>query len=281
MSAETPSRIPRTAHIRREVGLRGWVELAVIAAFYGTYSWIRNQFGSGGSASAATARDNAQLIMDFEDRLGLLIEADVQGWFIDATAFVQFWNLFYGLFHFLVTGGVLIFLYFWRPRAYAFWRTAGLTATGLALVGFSLFPLMPPRLLNSCGPFGACEPDWPFVDTVVDIGGIWSFESGGMAELSNQFAAMPSLHFGWAAWCGLVLVRHLRRPSLRVLAALYPWLTLFAIVVTANHWWADAVGGGLVVLVGLGVAELVHRAANQARSRRIVGADASRTDHIP
>jgi len=261
------------AALRRELGLRGWLELAVIGLFYGTYSLVRNRFGSGGSSGATgveTARANAQRIIDLEDRLGLLIEDDIQEAFLSNTAFIQFWNLFYGLFHFLVTGVVLVFLYFWRPRAYAFWRTAGLTTTALALFGFALFPLMPPRLLNNCGPFGACESNWSFVDTVVEVGGIWSFDSGGMAAISNQFAAMPSLHFGWALWCSLILVRHLRNPAARLAALAYPWATLFAILVTANHWWVDAVGGGAAVLCGLVLAEVAHNAANRLRSRRIV-----------
>jgi len=260
------------APLRRELGLRGWVELLVIGVFYATYSWVRNQFGSGGAGGSGveTARANAQRIIDLEESLGLLLEDDIQEAFLSFTPFIQFWNLFYGLFHFLVTGVVLAFLYFWRPRAYAFWRTAGLTTTGLALFGFALFPLMPPRLLNNCGPFGACEDNWSYVDTVVEVGGIWSFESGGMAAISNQFAAMPSLHFGWAMWCSLILVRHLRRRPARLAALLYPWATLFAILVTANHWWIDAVGGGVAVLCGLGLAEVAHNAVNRLRSRRIV-----------
>ena len=68
--------------------------------------------------------------------------------------------------------------------------------------------------------------------------------------MSNQYAAMPSLHFGWSSWCALVLVSTVKQPVLRALAAAYPFLTLFAIVVTGNHWWLDAAGGALILAVG-------------------------------
>ena len=30
----------------------------------------------------------------------------------------------------------------------------------------------------------------------------------GMGGLTNQYAAMPSLHVGWALWCGVMLLRY-------------------------------------------------------------------------
>ncbi|OWY62752.1 hypothetical protein B7486_56745 [cyanobacterium TDX16] len=61
---------------------------------------------------------------------------------------------------------------------------------------------------------------------------------------------MPSLHFGWSMWCFLALYSVLRNRLGKVLIALYPWLTLFAIIVTGNHYWIDAVGGALILTVG-------------------------------
>ena len=72
-----------------------------------------------------------------------------------------------------------------------------------------------------------------------------------MSKVSNQFAAMPSLHFAWSSWCALVLIPRARSLWVKVLAAAYPWLTLFAIVVTANHYWLDAAGGALILAIGL------------------------------
>jgi hypothetical protein len=100
---------------------------------------------------------------------------------------------------------------------------------------------MPPRLLPS---------NYGFVDTLADFGGLWSFDSGAMSKVSNQYAAMPSLHFAWSTWSTLVLVPTMQRRWLRVLAVSYPAFTLFAIIVTGNHFWLDAVGGAVILAMG-------------------------------
>lgn len=243
------SRLRASLPGRQAAGLRFWKEAFLISAVYVAYSFVRNEFGSAAVEPAAAAV-NADRIIEIEEAMGLYIEADVQAAFIDWTAFIQFWNLFYGAFHFLVTFVALIWMYHRDPARYRFWRRAGLTATATALVGYATFPLMPPRLLGDCGPYGACRPNSPYVDTVSDVGGIWSFESSGMDAISNQYAAMPSLHIGWALWCALLLVPRLRTPWAKALAAAYPFLTLFAIVVTANHYWIDGLGG--VAVIGFG-----------------------------
>ena len=105
---------------------------------------------------------------------------------------------------------------------------------------------MPPRLLGNCREVGACV-DSPFIDTMAEYGGLWSFDSGLMESLSNQYAAMPSLHFAWALWSWLAIRRHLESRTSRIAIASYPIWTLFAILVTANHYWIDAVGGAAVL----------------------------------
>jgi hypothetical protein len=105
---------------------------------------------------------------------------------------------------------------------------------------------MPPRLLPDCGAYGACLGQYAYVDTLADVGGLWSFDSGTMQSISNQYAAMPSLHFAWALWSFLALRRRLTHTWSRVAITLYPWLTLWVIVVTANHFWLDALGGAVV-----------------------------------
>jgi membrane-associated phospholipid phosphatase len=150
-----------------------------------------------------------------------------------------------------------------HPASYRIWRTAILATTAIALVGFALFPLMPPRLLCDCpygaGPVAAADGQPAFVDTLAAHGGLWSFDSGTMQAVSNQYAAMPSLHVAWALWCALALLPHLRRTWARVLALAYPLFTTFAVVVTGNHFWLDAVGGAVVLALGIGVASLWRR----------------------
>ena len=222
--------------------LRWWREVVFVLTFYGIYSYIRNQFGSPKLSYPQHALAHARSVIDFERLLGLYHEETIQDWFLGWRAFIQFWNLFYGTFHFVVTAFCIVWLFRRFPERYVRWRTTLAVTTALALFGFALYPLVPPRLMP--GSYG-------FVDTLRDYGGLWSFDSGAMSKVSNQYAAMPSLHFAWSTWCALVLVPTLRRTWLKALAACYPVLTLFAIVVTGNHYWLDAVGGALILLLAL------------------------------
>ena len=255
-SSDSMKKFQRLSEEGVGTGLRWWAEIVLILIFYVFYSAIRNQFGST-SVSSSKAFNNAESIIDLEDSLGLFFELEVQNFFIEWRWFIQFWNLFYGTFHFVVTAFALIWIYRKFPVLYPRWRTSFLCTTGLALIGFSLFPLMPPRLLTDCGQYGACVTTWPFIDTVTDIGGLWSFDSGTMQRVSNQYAAMPSLHFAWASWCTLALWPTLKSHWTRTLIAIYPVATLFAVVVTGNHYWIDAIGGLVVLAVGILLGRLI------------------------
>jgi membrane-associated phospholipid phosphatase len=110
---------------------------------------------------------------------------------------------------------------------------------------------MPPRLLPE---------SYGFVDTLAKYPTLWSFSSGQVAKLSNQYAAMPSVHCAWALFCACALVPRVRHTWAKVLAALYPVLTVVAIVLTGNHYWLDAVGGFAILGVGYVGARLLTRA---------------------
>ncbi len=257
--------------------LRWWRELLYIAVFYAVYSFVRNLFGSQGTGDdvdATVAFEHARQIIDIQRSMGLYFEADLQQWYLDlpAMGFIRFWNVFYGTAHFLVTAGAMVWLFRTDKARYPRWRnTLGLT-TALAIIGFASYSLMPPRLLDDPGTFGACRlhsPDaaataepgeklvpgcdrYGYVDTLAVHGGWISFDDEKAAEVTNQYAAMPSMHIGWSVWSALVLAPMMRRRSLRLLAWSYPLLTLFTIIVTANHYWLDAVGG--LVALGAGAA---------------------------
>ena len=122
---------------------------------------------------------------------------------------------------------------------------------------------------------GACiesdlrpEGGFGFVDTLAEYGGPWSFDSDTMASISNQYAAMPSLHIGWSTWCALAVWPLLRRRWTRALVLLYPLATLFCIVVTANHYWMDGVGGLLAFGVGALIGWGFHRWNQDRLDRR-------------
>ncbi len=241
--------------------LRWWVEILLTLGFYIIYSGIRNQFGSAlGDKVKNSAFDNAIVVIDVEKALGLYVEEWVQAQFIAWDWFVVFWNVFYGSFHFIVTIFAMVFMFARYPRRYAFMRSALCATTTVALVGFAFYPLMPPRLLSNCvSQYGACQPGHDYIDTLVHPGGLWSFESGTMETISNQYAAMPSLHVAWALWSTIALYPVLRSRWARLSIAAYPALTMFAIVVTANHYWIDAIGGVVALGAGLALARPLAR----------------------
>ena len=238
---------------RARVGLHWWREVLYALSFYLVYSVIRNTQGSA-AVSAAHAMSNALEIIKLERMLALYQERAIQHAFLGNRLFIEFWNLFYGTFHFVVTVFALVLLFRRFPQRYRRWRNTLALTTGLALIGFATYPLMPPRLLPAT---------YGFVDTLKSYGSLWSFDSGAMNKISNQYAAMPSLHFAWALWCTLVLVPALRRPWTKGLAVAYPVLTLFAIVVTANHFVLDAAGGALVLGAGAAAGFALARRAGR------------------
>ena len=240
MTSAVPASVDST---RPRTRLRWWREVLYVAAFYAVYSLVRNRGVATDSVEAA--RENALDIIRIEQWLGTYHEETIQDWFLPHRWFIWFWNVFYGTAHFLVTAGGLVWLFRRFPERYARWRTTLACTTALALIGYAFYPLMPPRLM---------PPEFGFEDTLATVGGLWSFDSGTMKEISNQYAAMPSMHFGWAAWCAFVFYPGVRRQWLRGLVVLYPLLTLFAIVVTANHFWLDALGGAIALAAGYGLA---------------------------
>ncbi|CAN5403571.1 hypothetical protein BH10ACT3_BH10ACT3_05720 [soil metagenome] len=254
------------------VGVRWWRELLGLAALYASYSFTRNLFGSG-MVSPAAAYRNARRVMNVERSLGLFHEQAVQRWFLSVDPLIEAFNLFYGTAHFVVPIVVLVALYRWHPEQYRRWRNVILLTTAAALVIFSLFPLMPPRLLADCGRYGACVSSG-FVDTLAHHNSPMSFGSPRVAAVSNQFAAMPSLHFAWALWAALAAQPLVRRREVRVALFAYPAVTLLTIVVTGNHYFMDAAIAGVVVGAA-GAAQLIvehrralHRPDGQEPGRR-------------
>ena len=174
------------------------------------YSAIRNQFGSalGDSVRGASFR-NANLI-DIEQAMGLYVEEWIHNTFLPWDWFIVFWNVFYGTFHFAVTIGAMVLLFARHPERYTFMRSTLAATTGVALVACVL-PTDAAPTARQLLKFGACEDGFDYTDTLVDPGDLWSFESGTMETISNQYAAMPSLHIAWAIWCTVALYPVLHR----------------------------------------------------------------------
>lgn len=245
---------------------RWWREVLIATAFYLIYSAIRNVFGASAESRTIAFR-HARSVIEAESWLGLWIEPTIQQWYLSLpfNGFIRLWNIFYGTAHFVVTVGVLMYTFVRAPRRYAFARTMLAATTAFALIGFATYTLMPPRLLDANSPYGACSGleqgcnGYGLIDTIERWGGIWKFGEGGMAAVSNQYAAMPSLHFGWSAWCAITMILVIGTGWRRWLWLLYPAVTTFCIIITANHYWFDALFGGLVLVGGILVAAATER----------------------
>ncbi|MET9852717.1 bifunctional glycosyltransferase 87/phosphatase PAP2 family protein [Streptomyces sp. NPDC006450] len=215
------------------------LELLLIRVGYSLYSHIR----AAAPTSRTLAEGNGSQIHGIEKALGIDIELAVNHAVVNTPWLEAFFNFYYTSFHFVVPLAILAVLYWRRPRDYRWARASLGLATVLALIGFWLYPLAPPRLMPGMG----------YVDTVHGVQDLANPSYGAMTAISNQYAAMPSLHFGWSLWCGIVIVMIAPRGWQKLLGALHPTITVCAIVATANHWVLDAVGGALVVGAGFGL----------------------------
>ncbi|MBC7270353.1 MAG: phosphatase PAP2 family protein [Streptomyces sp.] len=234
-----------------------WFEILLIAVSYWTYSLIRNAVPE----QRAEALRNADWIWEVERQLGLAFEQSVNQAVNSVTWLIVGMNYYYATLHFVVTLGVLIWLYRRHPGRYAATRLVLFATTLVALVGYYLYPLAPPRLMTGGG----------FVDTVM-VHQTWgSMASGDLKNMSNQYAAMPSMHIGWSLWCGLTIFALARVDWVRVLGLLYPAATLVVIVATANHFWLDAVGGVLCLAFGYTVARLWYGSLPHTLPREVPG----------
>ncbi|MFE6842404.1 phosphatase PAP2 family protein [Streptomyces sp. NPDC057686] len=215
---------------------RIWFEVLLIGVSYWTYSLIRNAVPE----QKADALANADWLWDLERTLGIAVEQSVNHAVNSVTWLIVGMNYYYATLHFIVTVGVLVWIYRFHPGRYAATRLVLFATTGVALVGYYFFPLAPPRLMNGQS----------FVDTVL-VHHTWgSMASGNLKHMSNQYAAMPSMHIGWSLWCGLTIFAVASAPWARILGLLYPAATLVVIVATANHFWLDAAGGMLCLAFG-------------------------------
>ncbi|MFF8020041.1 phosphatase PAP2 family protein [Streptomyces sp. NPDC007896] len=236
---------------------RFWFEILLIAVSYWTYSLIRNAVPE----QKQEALSNADWLWRMEHHLGIAVEQSVNHAVNSVTWLIIGMNYYYATLHFVVTLGVLVWLYRSHPGRYAAARLALFATTAVALLGYYFFPLAPPRLMNG----------GDFVDTVV-VHHTWgSMASGDLKHMSNQYAAMPSMHIGWSLWCGLTIFALASVPWVRVLGLLYPAATLLVIVSTANHFWLDAVGGMLCLAFGFTVAHLWYGALPHALPRWVPG----------
>jgi hypothetical protein len=219
------------------------LELLLIRVTYAAYQRTRLE----AAGSRAVAEEHARQILGIEKALFLDIEHGVNHAVVQVGWPRTFFDFYYTSFHFVVPLAVLGVLYWRRPADYRWARTAIGFTTVLALVGFFFYPLAPPRLMPGLG----------IIDTIHGVQDFSKPDYGTLTQLANQYAAMPSLHFGWSLWCGLTIAIVAPRWWMKALGLLHPTFTVAAIVATGNHWVLDAVGGAAVVGAGFALTHLL------------------------
>lgn len=227
-------------------------EAVVLFAMYFAYTRVRHLID--GQIDAAQA--NAAMIWDIERFLQLPDEAKFQDWLLGVAPIAKLANYHYTTVHFPATVALLVWL-FWRSRsAYIRVRTELVLLTASGMVVHALFPLAPPRLADGLN----------IVDTM-NVFGPSPYPPPEADGLANQYAAMPSLHVGWALLLALAVTRVATSPA-RWLIWLHPTVTLLVVVVTANHYWLDGI---LVAVLFAGAYALARVLASRPWHATLIG----------
>ena len=245
--------------------LRGWLsvrhslrtEAILVLALYGVYELARGRV----VGDASEAVHHARQITTLERSMGLFVEAQVQDAAHTLPGLITLLGFSYLTLHLAVTVGVLLWLHRRRPATFPAVRTTLVLASGIALIGYLVFPTAPPRM-SGIG----------IADTV--SGGHVDLNTGLVSSLYNPYAAVPSMHVGYALIVGAAVAGQTRRRFLQAVAVAYPTFVLLVIVATGNHFLFDAAAGAAVAGVALLGARLIaiaparrSQAASETRSR--------------
>lgn len=185
-----------------------------------------------------TAFENAHKLVDFEKWIGIFREISVQQSISNQPQLIRWINQFYMIVHLPSTILFFVWLYHKHSSYYKFIRNGFFIANTFALVSFIVYPCAPPRMLNDIG----------FTDTLLQVSNI-NLYSGFFSGLFNQYAAVPSMHFGNALLIGVVVVALSKNKFFRWIILFYPVFVLYVIVVTGNHFFLDAIIGGIIVIL--------------------------------
>ncbi|MET7548155.1 phosphatase PAP2 family protein [Streptomyces sp. NPDC005479] len=216
-------------------------ELLLVVGLFAIYK-LGRQAASG---HVEEAYRNAGHVWDLERAVHLPGEGAVQGALLHSETLVHLANTYYAIVHFPATLLFLAWLYWRRPLHYVWSRRILAVLTGAALALHLLFPLAPPRMLAAAG----------LVDTGQVYGPTVYGDTPATDSMANQFAAMPSLHFGWALMVAVGLIVA-TRSRWRWLWLLHPLVTLLVIVGTANHYWLDSIVVSALLAVALAALRL-------------------------
>lgn len=239
-------------------------ELAESALYVGAYLVYVLSRGLVFEDTRAVAVFNGERIVALQEQLGFLWEPGWQAWAIEHVhGIVVFLNWAYIVTYWPVILALAIYLFLRNRREYYYYRTVVLLDLIVALAAFALFPVASPFAI----------PTVELTDTIQAFGPAF-YGSESMSNFYNTSAAMPSLHFSWTIILGVYWFRNLPGPF-KAAGVVYPVLTLFAIIITGNHFILDAIVGGVLAGLCFGVVEgwqrLTPRLAAHYRSLPHIG----------
>jgi hypothetical protein len=224
--------------------------------------------------NAQVALGNARDVATFEASHGFFVEPSLQHFFERSHhlwGFVLTWSTVthvaddvYAFCHIFVTLGVVAWLFVEHRGRFALVRNVVFLTNALALVGYELFPLAPPRLASGLQYAGHTVH---FRDTMRHALGTGTLNGTPIGY--NPFSAMPSLHVAWALIVGACLLLMARNPLIRILGVVYPAVMIFAVVITANHFLLDAVGAAVAVGLATVLALSLQVVARRLRAREL------------
>lgn len=263
--------LPQGAAARRAVGVRRSPralalqraailfakDFAVLVAVIGVYFLLRGIAPTRIEASVATTN----VLIDIERSLGLFWEPQVQEWSIQSNAVKEFANFVYAYLHFPVLGFVGAVLWFRRRQDFTFVRNVMFISMVIGLVFYYALPAAPPRLMELHGH------DLGFVDTIFATE--TSVQYAQPSLILNEYAAIPSFHFGWILLAQLAVYRHTANRVARGSAVTLTVVMTWAIVASANHLFIDMVLGGAVILFAWWAAEKLARRRNRSAGATI------------
>ncbi|HMD56156.1 MAG TPA: phosphatase PAP2 family protein [Solirubrobacteraceae bacterium] len=244
--AEPLIRAPQAQSTRRT---RWWVEVLAIVWL----CWVYDAITNFAPLRVHLALAHARGVLDLERSLHLDPELSLDRWLAGHHTLGLLLSDYYDNAHFIVTLGLLGWLWWRRADIYRPLRNCLVLVNVFGFIVFWLYPVAPPRMLPG------------FADIVASTHAIGSWHTGALASHANELAAMPSLHIAWAGWCTIALWQISDRRSVRALASAYPLLTAFAVLSTGNHFVLDILGGLLVLVLAVVVVGALERRRVGAR----------------
>jgi hypothetical protein len=232
-------------------------ELVAFAVLAVAYNVVR----SIGGVDEVTAMAHASDILAAEGWVFRHLEVPLNDWLLGHTAFAVAACYIYAVLHYVATPTV--FFLSRRRGGWQYWRGYWALAigSGFALIGYALYPAAPPRLASATG----------ITDIMAHFSqyGWWGGAASaprGIGDATNQYAAMPSMHFGWSLWCAIQLWGFKNRIA-RTIAIAYPTVLGLVVLGTGNHFLLDVLAGGACVVAAYGIVTLIRRVARSRAQR--------------